>query len=78
MNFYIPVLTRKHSYLSTVQIIITERRGAIRKRMNALDNAREGRATDMLLNYETVKFFCNEKMELEGYDASLRQYQAAE
>ena len=22
--------------------------------MNALDNAREGRATDMLLNYETV------------------------
>lgn len=34
-------------------VIITERRGVIRKRMNALDNAREGRATDMLLNYET-------------------------
>ena len=38
------------------QILITERRGKIRKRMNALDNAREGRATDMLLNYETVRF----------------------
>jgi hypothetical protein len=33
-------------------VIITERRGAVRKVMNALDNAREARATDMLLNYE--------------------------
>ncbi|KAG1666247.1 hypothetical protein FOA52_011549 [Chlamydomonas sp. UWO 241] len=59
-------------------VIITERRGKIRKIMNTLDNAREGRATDMLLNYETVKFFCNEALELEGYDSSLRQYQGAE
>ncbi|GIL72034.1 hypothetical protein Vretimale_559 [Volvox reticuliferus] len=59
-------------------VIITERRGVIRKRMNALDNAREGRATDMLLNYETVKYFCNEKFELDGYDNATRQYQAAE
>ena len=43
--------------------------------MNALDNAREGRATDMLLNYETVKFFCTEQYEVEQYDSSLRQYQ---
>lgn len=57
------------------QVIITERRGKIRKRMNALDNAREGRATDMLLNYETVKFFCNEQLELKTYDTALRQYQ---
>jgi ATP-binding cassette subfamily B (MDR/TAP) protein 6 len=35
-----------------ITVIITERRGAVRKRMNALDNAREARATDMLLNYE--------------------------
>ncbi len=56
-------------------IIITERRGVIRKRMNALDNAREGRATDMLLNYETVKYFCNERFELGGYDRATRQYQ---
>jgi ATP-binding cassette subfamily B (MDR/TAP) protein 6 len=33
-------------------VIITERRGEVRKRMNALDNAREARATDMLLNWE--------------------------
>lgn len=56
-------------------VIITERRGAIRKKMNALDNARESRATDMLLNYETVKYFTNEKFELAGYDHATRLYQ---
>jgi ABC-type transport system involved in Fe-S cluster assembly fused permease/ATPase subunit len=43
--------------------------------MNALDNERESRATDMLLNYETVKYFCNEEYELRGYDTATRQYQ---
>jgi ATP-binding cassette subfamily B (MDR/TAP) protein 6 len=46
--------------------------------MNALDNEREGRATDMLLNYETIKYFCAEGRELAGYDAATRSYQAAE
>ncbi len=62
-------------YIILLQVIITEHRGQIRKQMNALDNAREGRATDMLLNYETVKFFCNEELELNGYDKSLKMYQ---
>mmetsp|Transcript_18402 Transcript_18402/g.51583 ORF Transcript_18402/g.51583 Transcript_18402/m.51583 type:complete len:1155 (+) Transcript_18402:140-3604(+) len=61
-----------------ITVIITERRGAVRKRMNALDNAREARATDMLLNYETVKLFCAESLEVNQYDAATRQYQAAE
>ena len=50
-------------------------RGAVRKRMNALDNERESRATDMLLNYETVKYFTSELFELQGYDRATRQYQ---
>lgn len=41
-----------------ITVIITERRGAVRKRMNALDNAREARATDMLLNYEVCGSEC--------------------
>ena len=53
------------------------RRGVIRKRMNALDNARESRATDMLLNFETVKYFCNEKFELDRYDGATRAYQVS-
>jgi len=47
----------------------------VRKVMNALDNERESRATDMLLNYETVKYFCNENFELASYDLATRQYQ---
>lgn len=47
----------------------------IRKVMNALDNERESRATDVLLNYETVKYFCNEAFELAGYDKATRRYQ---
>jgi ABC-type transport system involved in Fe-S cluster assembly fused permease/ATPase subunit len=43
--------------------------------MNALDNERESRATDMLLNYETVKYFCNELFELRVFDDATRQYQ---
>jgi ABC-type transport system involved in Fe-S cluster assembly fused permease/ATPase subunit len=47
----------------------------IRKVMNALDNQRESRATDVLLGYETVKYFCNEDFELAQYDKATRQYQ---
>jgi ABC-type transport system involved in Fe-S cluster assembly fused permease/ATPase subunit len=43
--------------------------------MNALDNERESRATDVLLGYETVKYFCNEDFELAQYDKATRQYQ---
>eukprot|EP00878_Enallax_costatus_P021099 GHUV01022330.1.p1 GENE.GHUV01022330.1~~GHUV01022330.1.p1 ORF type:complete len:415 (+),score=133.81 GHUV01022330.1:1421-2665(+) len=71
------VMVTVSSYIP-LTIIITERRGKIRKVMNALDNERESRATDVLLNYETVKYFCNETFELAGYDKATRQYQAAE
>lgn len=43
------------SYLP-LTIIVTEWRGRVRKKMNALDNAMGARATDILLNYETVGF----------------------
>ena len=35
------------------------------------------RAIDSLINYETVKYFNNEKYEMEEYDKHLRQYQSA-
>jgi hypothetical protein len=47
----------------------------VRKVMNALDNERESRATDMLLNYETIKYFCAEEAELSGFDTATRKYQ---
>lgn len=33
-------------------VYVTEWRGRVRKQMNQLDNAKEAKATDMLLNYE--------------------------
>ena len=49
----------------------------VRRRVNALDNLTTGKAVDALLNYETVKLFNNEQLELDNYDAYLVGYQKA-
>ena len=58
-------------------IVVTEWRGKQRKQMNQLDNLKEGRATDMLLNYETVEYFCSEQLELDAYGSSISSYQVS-
>lgn len=49
----------------------------VRKRTNALDNLLTARAVDALMNYETVKLFTNENLEVGAYDGYLTSYQAA-
>ena len=44
--------------------------------MNELDNLTTGKAVDVLLNYETVKLFNNEQLEVDQYDAYLLGFQA--
>ncbi|KRB01306.1 metal ABC transporter permease [Devosia sp. Root685] len=48
---------------------------AIRREMNDSDTDANGKAIDSLLNYETVKYFANEKMEAERYDRSMATYE---
>ncbi|MBO9588344.1 ABC transporter ATP-binding protein/permease [Devosia sp.] len=48
---------------------------AIRRDMNDSDTDANGKAIDSLLNYETVKYFANEKMEAERYDRSMASYE---
>lgn len=48
---------------------------AIRRDMNDSDTDANGKAIDSLLNYETVKYFANEKMEAARYDASMASYE---
>jgi ABC-type transport system involved in Fe-S cluster assembly fused permease/ATPase subunit len=48
---------------------------AIRRDMNESDTDANGKAIDSLLNFETVKYFANEKMEADRFDRSMAQYE---
>jgi ABC-type transport system involved in Fe-S cluster assembly fused permease/ATPase subunit len=54
---------------------ITEWRMDYRRQMNILDSRANTQAFDSLLNYETVKYFGNERMELDRYDGTLTQWE---
>ncbi|MDA8724024.1 ABC transporter ATP-binding protein/permease [Alphaproteobacteria bacterium] len=50
-------------------------RTIIRREMNRSDTEANTRAVDSLLNYETVKYFTNEKIELARFDHAIAQYE---
>jgi ATP-binding cassette subfamily B protein len=50
---------------------------SIRREMNESDTDANTKAIDSLLNYETVKYFNNEKMEAQRFDRSMARYEAA-
>jgi len=56
-------------------VTITEWRTQFVRRANTLDSEAYGRAIDSLLNYETVKYFGNEKYEAKRYDTSLIEWE---
>jgi ATP-binding cassette subfamily B protein len=57
--------------------VISEWRTAHRRQMNEMDSKANTRAIDSLLNYETVKYFGNERYEARRYDENLRRYERA-
>ena len=58
-------------------IRITEWRTAFVREANAHDNQSNSRAIDSLLNYETVKYFNNERFEADQYDKGLALWEQA-
>ena len=56
---------------------VTEWRTQFRKQANEFDSAAHTRAIDSLLNYETVKYFGNERFEAGRYDESLERLRLA-
>lgn len=58
-------------------IKITEWRTKFVREANAKDNQSNSRAIDSLLNYETVKYFNNERYEAELYDQDLDEWEKA-
>jgi len=49
----------------------------IRRDMNDSDTEANSKAVDSLLNYETVKYFGNERMEADRFDQSMAKYEVA-
>jgi ATP-binding cassette subfamily B protein len=58
-------------------VSVTEWRTHFRRTMNDLDSKANTKAIDSLINYETVKYFCNEDYEAERYDEGLKRYETA-
>ena len=58
-------------------LFITEWRMVYRRTMNDMDSKANTRAIDSLLNYETVKYFGNEKYEVERYDEQMSKWEVS-
>ena len=76
ISFAITVLATIAGYI-TFTLIFTNWRLTIRRVMNDTDQEANTKAVDSLLNYETVKYFNNERHEAARYDESLTRYERA-
>jgi ATP-binding cassette subfamily B protein len=62
----------------TFTINVTNWRTKIRREANEHDSAANVRAIDSLINYETVKYFNNERFEARRYDEQLQKWEVAQ
>jgi ATP-binding cassette subfamily B protein len=58
-------------------LLFTDWRLRFRRAMNDVDTEANSKAVDSLLNYETVKYFNNERHEARRYDDALARYESA-
>ena len=58
-------------------VVATNWRIGIRRQMNESDTDANTKAIDSLLNFETVKYFNNEKLESTRYDSAMAHYEKA-
>ncbi|MDH5712189.1 MAG: ABC transporter transmembrane domain-containing protein, partial [Gammaproteobacteria bacterium] len=58
-------------------LAVTNWRMHYRHEMNALESKANSSAVDGMINYETVKYFTNEKYELQRYDDTLSEWEHA-
>lgn len=58
-------------------VVTSNKRIDIRRNMNSADTKANSHAVDALLNYETVKYFGNEELEANRFDAAMANYETA-
>ena len=58
-------------------LVITEWRMVFRRTMNDMDSKANTRAIDSLINYETVKYFGNERYEVDRYDDQMQRWEVS-
>ncbi|RCL00975.1 MAG: ATP-binding cassette [Candidatus Tokpelaia sp. JSC188] len=74
---YLAVVSLTIGFYAWFTIAASNWRIAIRRDMNASDTEANTQAIDSLLNFETVKYFSNEAMEVKHFDASMERYEQA-
>lgn len=75
------IMTSRYSYLyaaaiiatfivyATFTVYFTQRRAVFQRRVNRLDSGAKSKLTDSLINYDTVKYFTNEKVESRSFES---------
>ena len=76
VEFAITVFSTVVIYV-TFTFLVTEWRMHHRHEMNALDSSANGKAMDSLMNYETVKYFNNERHEIDRYKNTMTGWEDA-
>ena len=59
-------------------IVLSNWRTVLRREVNELDSAANIRAVDSLINFETVKYFNNERWERDRYDEQMLRWEGAQ
>ncbi len=75
-HFTVIIVVTVVSYISFT-FFLTEWRMHYRHEMNALDSQANGKAMDSLINYETVKYFNNETLEINRYESTMQSWEDA-
>lgn len=76
-GWYVVIIAVTVAVYVWFSIVASNWRIAIRKDMNDADTDSMSKAVDSLLNFETVKYFSNEKIEAERYNRATGKYEAA-
>lgn len=75
-QFTLIIIATVVSYI-VFTFFLTEWRMHYRHEMNALDSQANGKAMDSLINYETVKYFNNESLEINRYQNTMQGWEDA-